>query len=329
KGIELAVEEVNKSGGIKGRRVRLTSLDDQGKPEEASAATMRLIGRHKILALLGEVASSRSIVMAAIAQKNGTPMITPSSTNPKVTEQGNYVFRTGYVDPFQAEVMEAFARISLKMSKMAVLFDVKSDHSVDLAKAFIDFHQKNGGQVVSRQTFSSGDIDFMAQLTNIRSSQAQAIYIPGYYTEVGLIAKQARQLHFNGPLLGSGGWDSSSLTEVGGHSLNGSYYTCQFFSEEPSEKVKNFVALFRKTYHSDPDGNAATGYDAANVLFEALRSSKSFDRNDIRNAIAQIKDFPGVTGKITFDANRNAIKPATIVKIVGGKQKLESIVNPK
>src|SRR5438132_2937639 len=192
RGIQLAVSEVNGAGGIKGRQIQVIALDDEGKPEEAATAATRLIASEHVVALLGEVASTRSLFMAPKAQAAKVPMVSPSSTNPKVTKVGDYIFRACFIDPFQGYVMAKFSRETLKVSKAAILKDVRNDYSVGLARVFTENFKKLGGTITANESFSSGDVDFKAQLTNIKGAAPQALYVPGYYTDVGLIARQAR-----------------------------------------------------------------------------------------------------------------------------------------
>src|SRR3989338_9192051 len=213
-GIMLAIDELNSAGGIAGKKIKAITVDDQGKPEEAASAVTKLITSDKVAVILGEVASSRSLAGAPIAQRYKIPMVSPSSTNPKVTQVGNYIFRTCFIDPFQGKVMANFAKNTLKAKKVAILRDVKSDYSVGLAEFFTKTFTDGGGKVVVDLSYTAGDIDFKAQLTTIRSKGVEAIFVPGYYTEVGLIARQAKELGVSVPLLGGDGWDSARLTET-------------------------------------------------------------------------------------------------------------------
>ena len=317
-GIKLAFDEKNKLGGIKGRKIKLITLDDQGKSEEAAAAVTRLINQNNVVAVLGEVASSRSLAAAPIAQQNSVPMITPSSTNPKVTEIGDYIFRVCYIDPFQGMVMARFATENLKAKKVAILRDVKSDYSMGLADAFIKRFKADHGTISSDQSYQAGEIDFKAQLTQIRGSKPDAIFIPGYYTEVGLIARQARQLGLTVPLLGGDGWDSTKLYEIGKDAINGNYFSNHYTTESKDPVVTDFIKKFRERYNGDtPDGLAALGYDAARILIEAMEHAPVISSKAIRDELAKTKDFAGATGKITIDAHRNASKPAVVVKVDG------------
>lgn len=330
-GIELALNEINSSGGINGRKLKLLTMDDQGKPDEAATAVTKLITQDKVVAILGEVASSRSLAMAPIAQNYKIPMISPSSTNPKVTQIGDYIFRVCFIDPFQGAVMAQFALDTLKVKKAAILRDVKSDYSVGLADFFTKTFTKGGGEIVIDQSYSSGDMDFKSQLTAIRSKQpeAEVIFIPGYYTEVGLIARQARELGIKMPLLGGDGWDSQKLYEIGGNALDGSYFSNHYSAENTSPNVQNFIAKYKQVYNETPDGLAAMGYDAALVLIDAMKRAKSLAPSDIKDAIAQTKDFQGVTDKITIDQDRNAVKSAVVLKVEQGSFKYQLTVNPQ
>ena len=327
-GIELAIKEQNARGGVKGKKLELINVDNQGKPEEAAIGTTKLITQDKVIAVLGEVASSRSLAMAPIAQKNKIPMISPSSTNPKVTTIGDYIFRVCFIDPFQGEVMAKFAAETLKVKKVAILRDVKSDYSLGLSDYFKAAFVKGGGEIVVDQTYSSGDVDFNSQLTSIRSKKPEAIFIPGYYTEVGLIAKQARKLGIKVPLLGGDGWDSTKLYEIGGKSLNNSYFSNHYSKDDQAPSVQTFVKNYEAAYKATPDGLAAMGYDAALVLIAAMEKTKNLTPKEIRDAIASTKDFSAVTGKISIDDKRNASKPAVVLEVKDGKFLYKSTVSP-
>lgn len=326
-GIRLAVDEVNAAGGIKGKKIRLITMDNQGKPEEAANVVTRLIEREKVVALLGEVASSRSLAAAPIAQKNHIPMVTPSSTNPKVTEVGDYIFRTCFIDPFQGTVMAQFASQTLKVKNVAILRDVKSDYSVGLADFFTTKFKNLGGNIVADVSYQSQDVDFKAQLTQIKSKKPEAIFIPGYYTEVGLIARQARELGLKVPLLGGDGWDSPKLFEIGQDSVNGGYFSNHYSTDSTDPVAVEFAKKFKEKYGHVADGLSAAGYDGAKILFQAIANS-DLKPESIRNELAKIKDFAGVTGKITMNEKRDAVKSAVVVQVNGPVNKFVSTVNP-
>lgn len=327
-GVRLAVEEVNNAGGIKGKKIKLVTMDNQGKAEEAASVVTRLIEQEKITALLGEVASSRSLAAAPIAQSKKVPMITPSSTNPKVTEVGDYVFRTCFIDPFQGTVMAKFAYENLKLKKIAILRDVKSDYSVGLADFFIQKFKELGGEIVADVSYQSNDVDFKAQLTQLKSKKAEGLFIPGYYTEVGLIARQARELGIKAKLLGGDGWDSPKLSEIGGEAINGGYFSNHYSNETTDPVAVEFMNKFKTKYNKMPDGLSAAGYDAAKVLFKAMENAQNLSADSIRSAISTITDFPGVTGKITINEKRNATKAAVVVEVQGNINKFVTSVAP-
>jgi branched-chain amino acid transport system substrate-binding protein len=315
----MAVEEIDAAGGPLGRPIEVVSEDDRSITEEARTAAQKLIQRDGVVALIGEVASSRSLAAAPEAQRAGIPMISPASTNPKVTETGDYIFRTCFIDPFQGAVMARFAYDELKVRKVAILFDFKQDYSVGLAEFFRKTFTQLGGQIVADERYTSGDIEFRAQLTTIRAASPEAVFVPGYYTEVGLIAKQARELGLDVPFLGGDGWDSAKTLEIGGAAVEGYYFSNHYAADSDSPKVKDFVKRYSAKYGSTPDAMAALGYDAAGILADAIRRAGTTDGPALRDAIAATKDYEGVTGRITIDPERNARKDAVVLKIEGGQ----------
>src|SRR3990172_7361916 len=272
-GIDMAIQKVNQAGGVLGKQIMVIVEDDQGKPEEAATTVKKLINQDNVIAIIGEVASSRSLAGAPICQAAGIPMITPSSTNPKVTEVGDYIFRVCFIDPFQGTVMAKFATEHLKIKKIAILRDVKSDYSVGLANFFADKLKELGGEIVADLSYQGGDMDFKAQLTEIKAKNPEAIFIPGYYTEVGLIARQASEINLKVPLLGGDGWDSSKLYEIGQNAINGNYFSNHYTSESTNPLVQDFIKNFQENYKEIPDGLAAMGYDAAKVLIAAIQKA--------------------------------------------------------
>ncbi|HVE65289.1 MAG TPA: ABC transporter substrate-binding protein, partial [Thermoanaerobaculia bacterium] len=263
--------------------------------------------------------SSRSLAAAPICQANRVPMISPSSTNPRVTQVGDYIFRVCFIDPFQAEVGARIAWETLKLKKVAILSDVRNDYSVGLQTFFRQHYKQLGGEIVAEQSYSEGDSDFRAQLTQIKSANPEGIYVPGYYTEVATIARQARELGITVPLIGGDGWDSPRLWEIGGEALNGCYFSNHYSVDDPAPAVQKFVADYRKRYNQTPDALAALGYDAARILADAMTRAGSTDGAKVRDALVATKDFQGVTGQITINSERNAVKPAVVLKIENGK----------
>jgi branched-chain amino acid transport system substrate-binding protein len=327
-GIDMAIDAINKSGGLLGKQVRVMVEDDQGKPEEAQTVVTKLITKDQVIAVLGEVASSRTMAAAPVAQQNGIPLISPSSTNPKVTQTGDYIFRVCFIDPFQGLVMAKFATNTLKVKNVAVLRDIKNDYSVGLAGVFIENFKSMGGNVVANESYSEGDTDFSAQLTSIKARNPQAVFLPGYYTEVGLVVRQAKKLGLTVPFMGGDGWDSPRLIEIGGDALNGSYYSNHFSVSDPSPAIQKFVSDYKARYGETPDALAGLGFDAASILFDAIKRANSTDGAKVRDAIAQTKDFPGVTGKITLDKDRNAVKPAVVLQVKEGTLNYVETITP-
>jgi branched-chain amino acid transport system substrate-binding protein len=328
KAARLAVEQLNAAGGVVGKKLRIVTLDTRGDGAEAANAVTRLIDVEKATAILGEVASSLSLQGGPIAQRRKIPMVSPSSTNPKVTQIGDYIFRVCFIDPFQGKVMAIFARQTLKLDKIAILKDVKNDYSIGLADAFQKSFVAAGGTIAVEQSYSAGDTDFSAQLTAIKSSGAQAIWVPGYYAEVGAIARTAARLGVKVPLLGGDGWDAPELFTIGGEALNGSYFSNHFAPDQASAQAQKFVADFKAKYGQEPTGLGALGYDGVMVIADAIKRAGKVDPSAIRDALAATKGYEAVTGKITMDKDRNPEKSVVVLKIDGGKAKYEALVNP-
>jgi branched-chain amino acid transport system substrate-binding protein len=330
KGIQLGAKELNARGGIGGKQVELITADDRGKPDEAALAARKLVSDSKVELIIGENASSLSLAMAPIAQEARVPMISPSSTNPLVTKAGDYIFRVCFIDPFQGTVMARFAAESLKVRKMAILRDVKNDYSVGLANYFAETFKKLGGEIVVDQSYSEGDVDFKAQLTAIRAKAPQAIFVPGYYTDVGLIARQAKELGITVPLMGGDGWDSPKLLEIGGPSVNGGYFSDHYSSENPDPIIQSFVHKYKDAYGDVPDAVGLLGYDALMLFADAYGRAPKDNKTgpSIRDALAATHDFPAVSGKFTFDADRNPKKAAVVLKIQNGAFKYQATIAP-
>lgn len=328
-GIRLAIKEINAAGGLNGRPIELITYDTKSDSKEAGNAVTRLVTQDKVAAVLGEVASSRSLAGGAVAQQYGVPMISPSSTNPRVTAGRTMVFRVCFIDPFQGYVVARFARENLKASKVAVLYDQSQAYSKGLRDEFIKHFESMGGAVVADQAYSGGDQDFSAQLTTIRAAGPEAIFVPGYYTEAGNIALQARRLGITAPLLGGDGWDSEQLAAIGKEAIEGCYYSNHYAPDQASEAVQNFVKKYQAEFGGQtPDGLAALGYDAANILFEAMKRSPSLKGADLAKAIAATTNFPAVTGTISLDKNRDARKAAVVVQMKGGKPVWVATIEP-
>ncbi len=327
-GLTLAVDDINNAGGVLGKKIKLLTEDDQSKPEEAATAVTKLITRDGVKAVIGEVASSRSLAAAPICQDNGVPMVSPASTNPEVTKKGDYIFRVCYIDPFQGDILAKFAYNSLGLRNVAILKDVKNDYSVGLAQFFEQTFRGLGGNVVATQAYSEGDSDFKAQLTALKGAAPEGVFVPGYYTEAALIVKQARELNMNIPLMGGDGWDSSKLLEIGGDALNGTYFSTHYAADDTNYMVRNFVTRYKERYNGVPDAMGALGYDAGLLLLDAIGRAGSTDGTAIRDALANTHNFQGVTGTITIDENRNAHKSIVIITVADGKLQYKETIQP-
>jgi branched-chain amino acid transport system substrate-binding protein len=288
----------------------------------------KLITQDKVVAILGDATSSATLEAAPIAQSDKIPLITPSATNPRITELGDYIFRVCFLDEFQGRVLAKFVRERLNARKVVALIDVKQDYSVDLAKFYKDEFSKLGGTVVGEQSYATGDTDFRAQLTSIRAAQPDVVFVPGYYQEVALIVKQGRQIGLHMPFVGCDGWANQALLQIGGKAVDGCYFTNHFAPDDPSPIVKEFVAKFQEKYGAPPDTFAALGYDAARLLADAIKRAGSTDSKALRDSLAETSGFEGVTGRISFDANRNASKPGLIVTVKGGKFEIAERIAP-
>jgi branched-chain amino acid transport system substrate-binding protein len=327
-GEQLAAEEINKNGGVLGRKIRLVVEDDQGKAEEAASVVTKLITHDNVVAILGENSSNQSLAAAPIAQASKVPMISPSSTNPAVTKKGDYIFRVCFTDPYQGKAIAMFARNTLHVTTAAILRDNKNDYSVGLAEVIRKELTALGGKIVAEQSYSGGDSDFRPQLTAIKGTNPQVLFIPGFYTEVGQIAIQARDLGISVPMVGGDGWDSPTVIQIGGKSVDGCYFSDHYFFDEPRPAVQRFVAEIRKRSGKNPDANAALGYDALYVLTNAITRAGSLDGKAIRDQIAATKDYQGVSGVISMGPNRDPIKPVAMIKIDGGTTHFAGWIQP-
>ncbi|MBK9227310.1 MAG: ABC transporter substrate-binding protein [Ignavibacteria bacterium] len=328
-GLVLAVEETNNSGGLLGKKIKLVTEDNQGKPSETQTVVQKLINRDKVVAVIGEVASSRSKAGAPICQTSKIPMITPASTNPEVTTIGDYIFRVCFIDPFQATVMSKFALNSMKVKRVALLIDQKNAYSTGLADNFKKVFTEMGGEIVEEQKYSNGDKDFKAQLTAIKAKNPEAVFIPGYYTDVNLISIQAREIGLTVPLFGSDGWESEKLTEgKAKDALEGSFFSTHVSSDDPSPQIQGYIKKYREKYGKEPDAMSFLAYDAGMILFDAIRKSGSTEGEKIKNQLAKTKDYQGVTGVITINDQRNAVKPAVVLEVKNGKFVYKETIAP-
>ncbi|MDX1932910.1 MAG: ABC transporter substrate-binding protein [Capsulimonadales bacterium] len=329
-GIKLAIKELNAQGGVLGKTFKLETQDDQSKAEEAKTVVTAFASDAKMVAVLGEVASKRSLAAAPVLDKAGIPMISPSSTNENVTKVGPYIFRVCFIDNFQGLVMARFAAETLKVKKVAILRNQSEDYSVGLANVFAQEFPKLGGQIIADVSYSGNDSDFRSQLGQVKG--AEALFVPGYYNDVGTIARQARELGIKAPLLGCDGWDSPDLVKGAGGpggALEGSFFSNHYSKDDASPRVQNFVKAFKTEYNGKtPSGLAALGYDAMMILADAIRRANSIERAKIKDELSKTRDFKGVTGDITIDSERNASKPAVVLQIKGEEFVYKTTVKP-
>jgi branched-chain amino acid transport system substrate-binding protein len=329
KGIMLAVEEINAKGGVLGRKLEYLVEDIQSKQGESSTAVKKLISRDKVAVVIGANASANSLEAAPICQNAKVPMMAISSTNPRVTEIGDYIFRICFIDPFQGAVLAKFAHTSLKAKRVALLTSTNSPYSVGLSNVLRERFTALGGQIAAEQKYAEGDKDFRAQLTAIRTAKPDVIAVTGFYTEAALICKQARTLGLNVPVIGGDGWEAPQLTELGGAAVEGTYYSTYFSADNGAAEVQAFVKRYRARWNNEiPEGVSALGYDAMYLIAAAMERAQSTDGLKLRDAIAATKNFEGVTGKTTIDAKRNSEKAAVMLVVKNGRTEFFEQITP-
>ena len=327
-GARLAVEELNAAGGVLGRPVELVVEDDRSVAGESATAAKKLIARDHAVVLIGECSSARTLEAAPIAQAAGIPLITPAATNPKVTQVGDAIFRVCFIDPFQGDVIAAFAHRRLGLKRAALLVDASAPYSVGLAEYFEKTFKVLGGEIVATQKYNGAETDFRAQLTAIRSANPDAIFLPGYYVAAGLVAKQAKQLGIKATLLGGDGFEAPQLLEIGGDAMEGVYYSTHFATENTGEASRHFVAAYRLRHGSVPNGLSALTYDAIKLAADAMTRAGTTEPAKLRAALAATKNFPGVTGQTTINANRDADKEAAIITVKNGQLLFVETIRP-
>ncbi len=331
-GVKLAIEEANAAGGIKGRKLEIQVYDTVGKPEEAAVAASRAISQNKAMVLIGELGSAGSLALAPIAEANKVPAISPASTNPKVTKDGErtrpYMFRVCFIDPFQGTVMAKFARQNLKAQRAAIIHDVAADYSLGLSDYFAKTFKELGGEIVADVSYKAGDQDFKAQLTKVKFANPDLVYVPGYYTDVALIGRQAREIGVTAPLAGGDGWDSAKLYEIAQGALDGGFFSNHYSTENPSAVVQGFVKKYQAAYHAAPDAFAALGYDAALLALDAMKRASELTPGAIRDAVEKSETLQGVTGTMRLDADHNPVKSAVIMGIEKNAPKYVATVEP-
>jgi branched-chain amino acid transport system substrate-binding protein len=332
KAAELLAAQVNAAGGLKvgDKKYPITLFieDNEDKPESAAAVAKKLISQDNVLAIIGPNASGNAIPAARICEDAKVIMITPWSTNPKTTEHMKYVFRACFLDDFQGEVMAKFARDNMKAKTAAVLYDMASEYNKGIAEFFKKSFEKMGGQVVAFESYTKDDKDFSSQLTKIKAANPDVLFLPNYYNEVPLQAQQARRLGITAPLIGSDSWGSSELLTLGGKDLEGAFFSSHYAPDIATPKAQEFIKAFETKYGKKPDDVAALTYDSGQLLLAAITKSKSLDRQKVRDALATISEFEGVTGTMKFSGTGDPVKSAVIIQIKDGKFKYFTSVSP-
>ena len=326
-GASLLEKEVNDAGGINGKTIKFVFEDDQANPISAIQSFNRLVDNENVVAMFGAVTSGPTLAIAPYSTARKIPTITSTATEPSITKLGGeYMFRGCFVDSFQGEVLGTYAKRSLNSKTAAVLYNSGSDYSIGIANAFKAKFEAEGGSITEFLAYNDKDTDFKAQLTKIKSANPDVLVLPDYYNVVGLIAKQARSVGIKSQFLGGDGWESETLTEIGGDAVDGALYINHYYSEDTDKAVKSFVNAYKAEYDKEPDAFAALAYDSAKILVKAIEKAGSTDPEAIKNTLASM-EIDSVTGHIKFDSDRSAIKTATIIKIDGTKKVLAAKVN--
>jgi len=326
-GAKLAFKEINANGGVLGKQLQIITADNKGEPSESANAMTKVITQDRVVAVTGFTVSSCGIAASVVAEDNKIPFVAAATVNPKVTvdertgKVKDYTFRACFIDSFQGTVGANFALTSLKARTAAILIDNSSDYSKGLSRVFKDVFTGKGGQIVAEQAYLQKDQDFKSTLTAIKAQNPELLYIPGYYEDVGKIIKQARELGITVPILGGDAWDSPKLAELGGaQALNNTYFT-NFYSVEDKNPVSNsFIEAYKKEYGQLPDSMAAMGYDAANLLIDAIKRANSTESAKIRQALSTTKNFKSVSGDMALNSTHDAVRGVVIMEMKDGKQ---------
>lgn len=331
-GFKLAIDEVNEKGGVNGKKLALVESDNKSEPAESGNSVTKLVTQDKVVAVVGPATSGCVNAATPITTANKIPHIAPAATAPSITvENGkvkDFVFRACFIDPFQGQVMAVFADKTLKVKNVAIFYDSSSDYSKGLAEVFQKTLEGKGGKIVAKEAFLSKDVDFKSALTKLKAANPEAIYVPGYYEEVSKIIKQAREIGITCPMLGSDGWESPKLAEIAGKdALKDCYYVSAFNAQDKDESVQSFIKLYKSKYQKDPDIFAMQGYNAGLVLIDALKRAGTTDGTKLAKAIAETKDLPIASGKLTFDADHNPVMPALIISLEGGVPTLKEKIS--
>ncbi|WP_458354798.1 ABC transporter substrate-binding protein [Peribacillus frigoritolerans] len=331
-GLKLAIDEINKEG-INGKKLEIVKVDNKSDAAEATSGSIKLVSQDKVVAVVGSATSTNTLAQVQVAQDNKVPLLTPTATNPDITNKAgklnDYVFRTCFIDPFQGTVAANFASDEIGAKTAAIYVDSASDYSKGLAAAFKEAFTAKGGKIVAEEAYVTKDTDFRSTLTRIKSAKPEFVFLPGYYEEVGLILKQAREDGIDLPFMGGDGWDSPKVVEIAGaEALKNTYITNHYSPEDEDAKIQDFVAAFEKEYDKTPDAFAALGYDTGYYLADAIKRSGDASPEKIRQALEDVKDLQLVSGTLNLDENHDPIKSATILEYVDGKQTFKTKINP-
>lgn len=327
-GIQLAESEINAQGGVLGKQVRIIFADTESRSDRAALAAGKLINEDKVVGIIGSVTSGESLGAAAQVQQARIPMLSPTSTNPKVTQQGDFIFRSCFNDTYQGRVIATYAARELKHTRAAILKDIGDDYSTGLADAIRAEFIRLGGQIVAEESYSSSEATYKTQLTKIADSKPEIIFTPIYYSAGVTIIRQARELGITVPFMGGDGLHYDETITLGGKDVEGSYVVSHFINSDPDPKVQKFVADYRAKFSNEPNVLAALGYDAAKIMFAAIQRAGTTEGTKLREILAQTTNYPGVTGVITFDAQRNAQKSAVVLTIQAGKFEMLKRIAP-
>lgn len=334
-GAKMAIKEANAKGGVLGKQLQAVIADNKSEPSESANAMTKLATQDKVVAVTGIFASSNAIATSSVAEATKIPFVAVGATNPKVTvdeksgKVKDYTFRVCFIDPFQGTVGANFVLNTLQLKKAVMLVDSSSDYSKGLSSFFKEAFTKGGGNILAEEAYLQKDQDFKTILTKVKALNAEVIYIPGYYEEVGKIVKQAREIGITVPIVGGDGWDSPKLVEVGtSAALNNTYFTNHYSVDDTSATSQAFVEAYKKEYGQVPDAMAVLGYDAANIVIDAIKRANSIDPEKIREALATTKDFPAITGATTLNATHDAVKSVVIIEMKDGKQVFKATVKP-
>ena len=331
-GLQLAIDEANEAGGINGKKIELVSVDDKSEAAESINAATKLISDDDVKVIVGPATTGLVLAETQTATDAKVPIIAPCATSPEATvENGKvkpYVFRSCFIDPQQGEVMATFAAKELKAKTAVIYVDNSSDYSKNLAKVFKEKFEAAGGKVVMEEAFLQKDQDFKATLTKLKTANADVMFVPAYYEEVGKIVKQAREMGINSAILGTDGWDDTKVVDIAGaDALNNTFFSTHY-SEKDAE-VQGFIEAYKKKYNRAPNVFAALGYDAGKMLVDALKRAGSGDTEKIREALEATKDLKVGTGTISMDKNHNPIKTAVILEMKNGEKELKAKIAPE